>query len=306
MRYHRMVKRIAFAAAAGLCVACSSSDDPGDDRTLAVTAMTFNVLCWFCGDPAEYDPWEERLEHFRDLFARHDADLIGLQELSPKLTVPTDVEQILSVAPGYEAIFYADETGEFPDATILYRSPRFELVDRGDYWLSPTPDEPRSTGFANGAQFPRLVVWALLRDTKADREVYFATTHFDNNPPSQEKSAPLLMQRTAPWVATHPVIVTGDFNSQPHDPAYHTLTGSSGDAGLALVNTQSLAATWRVDTNQSPPPEYDLDGRIDHIFVAGDGAAWTSSEWVVDLTVYGSEHRYPSDHRAMIARLELE
>jgi len=44
--------------------------------------MTFNVLCSFC-NLREFDPWSERLAYFGDIFARHDPDLIGLQELSP-------------------------------------------------------------------------------------------------------------------------------------------------------------------------------------------------------------------------------
>ncbi len=269
-----------------------------------LTVMTFNVLCSFCGDPAEYDTWDERLVYFEDLFSRYDADLIGLQELTP---IGDDVPRILERAPGMAAVFYAPDTGlPYPDSTILYRESRFEVVERGEYWLSPTPEEPLSTGFAAGTQLPRLLVWTVLEDRMAGREIFFATTHFDNNTPSQPMSAPIVMERTAPFVATHPIILTGDFNSDLADDAYSTLTGDMGGWGYGFVNTQALAAEWRVETDESPVPSYDLDRRIDHIFVAGDGVAFDVSEWIVDLTRYGPRLTYPSDHFAMVATLQYE
>ena len=258
------------------------------------TVMTFNVLCSFCGEGG-YDPWDTRLGYFEDLFSRHDPDLLGLQEL----TFAFEVDQLLELRPGYAAVYYRRSDGAFsyPDATVLYRAARFELLGHGFYWLSPTPDVPSSTGFAS-QQLPRLVAWTHLRDRQSRRQLYFATTHFDNNPPSQQLSAPLVIERTAEW-AQLPVLVVGDFNSQPDDEAYLTLT--EGDGPVQLTNAQGSAASWSVETNQSPPPDYQLDERIDHIFVAPE--QWVVQEWVVDLVLYGADGLYPSDHRAMVARL---
>jgi endonuclease/exonuclease/phosphatase family metal-dependent hydrolase len=265
-----------------------------------MTVMTFNVLCSICGG-GEYDPWDDRLGYFADIFARHDPDLIGIQELTP---INGEVDAVLAQAPGHEAVFYAPAEGglPYPDATIFFRKERFSLVERGEYWLSPTPDEPSSTGFSS-PQLPRLLVWAVLRDRADGRELYFASTHFDNNSPSQELSAPLVLERTAPFVDQGPVIVVGDFNSQPTDVAYATLTTDQSH-GFAFENVFDLAAEWRVENNLEPAPDYDLDARIDHLFVVGDPSSWAVSEWIADLTVYGPNQRYPSDHFAIVATLE--
>ncbi len=58
-----------------------------------------------------------------------------------------------------------------------------------------------------------------------------------------------------------------------------------------------------VDSNEKPVPDYDLADRIDHIFVGPNGAGWQVERWVVDLYVYGQMDRYPSDHRAMFAKM---
>jgi endonuclease/exonuclease/phosphatase family metal-dependent hydrolase len=260
--------------------------------------MTFNVLCSFCGGSEDYDSWTERLAYFRDLFSRHEPDLIGLQELA----FESEVDELLALRPGYGAIYYrAEESGfAYPDATLLYRSNRFEPLASGAYWLSPTPDVPSSRGFSDEQVTPRLVVWAELLDRASRRTLYAATTHFDNNPPCQERSAPLVLERTAPWAAHTPVVVVGDFNSQPADQAFVILSQGDG-GGFELSDTQPLAADWSVHSNQAPVPDYPLDQRIDHIFVGPDGPSWVVDRWTVDLQIYGLLDRYPSDHRAMVA-----
>jgi len=281
----------------------ASLDVPADTAPgpTAVTVMTFNVLCSFCGGE-EYEPWSARLAHFADLFARHDPDLIGLQELF----TPDEVEQLLAGSPGYAALFFDGLMGPlmldfYPDAAILYRADRFDVVESGFYWLSATPDEPWSAGWAE-SNLPRLVAWAWLRQVEDGRELYFATTHFDNNPPNQDMSAPLFVERSRDWAAEMPAILTGDFNSQPTDPAYATLIAEEGD--LTLRNTFELSEAWAVDHNQPMAPAWDPIHRIDHILVAG-AAPWRVPSWSVDLHVYGPDGLYPSDHFAMVAQIEF-
>jgi endonuclease/exonuclease/phosphatase family metal-dependent hydrolase len=287
----------AILAVAVVLAGCGPSDDDGSSSPQPLTVMTFNVLCSFC-DRRNYDPWEERLPYFGDIFARHDPDLIGLQELTP---LGNEVEQILAQAPGFEAIYFAPENElPYPDALILYRSTRFTVIESGSYWLSPTPDMPLSTGFAP-PQFPRLVVWARLLDGAAGREIYFATTHFDNNSPSQERSAPLVRERTLPFVEDRPVIVVGDFNSRPNSTAYEMLTDDSTD-DFGFQDSFDLAE-WHLVANQQPLPAYDITDRIDHIFLAGRGVTWVVNDWAADLTIYGPNQRYPSDHFPIIAQV---
>lgn len=301
---HTRSRLIAITAAINLTgvVGCADDDpqpEPPPGPAEPFRVMTYNVLCSFC-DLEHHDPWVERLEYFRDVFERHDPDLIGLQELA----FDSEVEQILGLLPSYGALYYRTEDlgHSYPDATIVYRAERFEPLSHGQYWLSPTPDEPSSQGFSDQQAVPRLVQWAELRDRRSRRVLYFATTHFDNNPPCQERSAPLVLERTAPWSEQTPAVVLGDFNSQPDDEAYRVLTeGHDGDQ--PLVDTQGRADQWQVDSNQSPPPDYALDQRIDHIFVAPEPERWSVTRWIADLHVYGALDRYPSDHWPIVADL---
>ncbi len=278
----------------GLCLA-----EPKPKKgTIRVRVMTFNVLCSFC-NPKEYGKWEERLAYLADIFARHDADLLGIQEL----VNAREVEQLRELMGDYEAIHFRKGTLVYPDSTIYFRKSRFEAVESGVYWLSPTPERPMSTGFAKGWQLPRCAVWAMLKERATGRKLLFVTTHFDNNTPSQERSAPLFMERTARLGADVPVIVTGDFNSKPGSPAYAILVSPAAN-GFRLKNTYDLAQEKRTITNQRPAPPYAPGSRIDHIFVGGEGE-WRVTGWRADLTVYGQEKRYPSDHRPIVADVEF-
>lgn len=297
---------------AALATGCGSDDGSGGESPPGpkpLTAMSFNVYCEFCDIADEYDPWELRLEHFGDVFARHDPDLVGLQELAPRLLVPSNAEQLLAArGEGFAAITFGEpESSPNPDSTLLYRESRFTLLEHGEYWLSPTPDDPGSTGFSDKQTLARYVVWARLRDRFGERELYVANTHFDNNTPSQEKSAALLKQRTAPFASDVPVLVLvlGDFNSKPDSPSYATLTGDDG--GFALTDTFQLCDA-AVSEGGAATGEVDAAARIDHIFTggtlpSGDAAAWTCPRWVEDHSVYGPEQRLPSDHYPVVAEL---
>jgi endonuclease/exonuclease/phosphatase family metal-dependent hydrolase len=270
---------------------------PGD---ASLVVMTFNVLCFFCDDK-NYDPWEERLTAFADLFGRHDPDLIGLQELLFK----DEVDAILAGSPGYEALYFQDDSQalfrQYADATILYRRDRFDVVENGFYWLSATPDVVLAPGWAS-SNLPRLVAWARLRDRVTGGDLFFSSTHFDNNIPNQVNSAPLYVERTRLWAERMPVVAVGDYNSKLGSPAYAILTAEADPQHETLLNSFDLATIWRQESNLDPIPTYDPSHRIDHIFVSGP-VDWQVDEWIVDQWVYGDKSRYPSDHRAMVATL---
>lgn len=259
-----------------------------------VRVMTFNILCSFC-KPAEYGSWRERMPYLQDVFARHKPDLIGVQEL----VNPKEIEQFKKLLPGFEAVFYQKGKLGHPDSAIFYRADRFELVESGVYWLSPTPDKAFSRGFIKTMHIPRCVAWTILKRIDDGKKFYFATSHFDPNRPNQSHSAPLMLQRTARRASDMPIIITGDFNSNPASKAYSILVQGLGD-GFRLADTYEMSAKKRIVTNKTPKPEYNARGRIDHIFLGGK-ARWKVSDWAVDMSVYGEKKRYPSDHFAMVA-----
>jgi endonuclease/exonuclease/phosphatase family metal-dependent hydrolase len=268
-----------------------------------LVVMTYNVLCSFCNREA-YDPWEERLEYFHNIFERYAPDIIGTQELFNA----TEVSEILAGNLAYKALYFHDPEEQwlvdYPDAAIFYHKSRFEVVEKGFYWLGETPDTPWTGGWAD-TNLWRLVAWAHFRQKEDGREFYFASTHFDNNSPNQEMSAPVFLERSEPWANNMPAILVGDFNSKPGSEAFGILTGGVEIGGFSIVDSLTLADEWLVDSNQELAPPYDLANRIDHIFLAGSQVDWNVSRWLADLHVYGALDRYPSDHVPIVVELEF-
>lgn len=263
---------------------------PGPPR---FRVLNFNVLCDGC-DPA-YAPWTERLEAFRDILARADPDLVGLQEIF----FADQVGEVAALAPRpMEALFYTDPEEWYlpnPDVTILYRADRFARLEDGIYWLSPTPDVPWSIGLADGQVIPRQVHWVRLLDRQSDRELVFIDTHFDANHPAQANSAPMVLERTAPLAATLPVILVGDFNSEPSAEAFRLLTEGLPRDDFHFQDAWALASAPEQVSNLDPVPPWSHDISIDHVFLGGPHP-WTVTRWYVDLSRYGDPPRFPSDH----------
>lgn len=118
-----------------------------------------------------------------------------------------------------------EHMGVFYDARVL------EVVESGDFWLSDTPERAGSITWGN--VLPRMATWALFERRSDKRRFYLFNTHFpyrDEDEPARERSARLILSRIAQLPATIPVVLTGDFNSDPDKITYPTLTAVLRDA----------------------------------------------------------------------------
>ncbi len=292
--------------------AADTAHDATQEPHTELRVATYNVLCSFCVFP-DYDPWDARVPFLQQQIAELDADLLGLQELFWAQDDKDEVTLLMAKHPVYATHYYVSPEGEgplpaYPDATIYYRKARFELLGKGFYWLSPTPEVPFSSGFAKKGSLSRLVAWVHLKDLwRPGREVLFANTHVDNNSPSQELSAPLIVARTEAeaGLQANPkrdVIVVGDFNSKPDSPAFAGFTAPR-PGGFRLVDTFSLVDQPK-RLQAKPEPSWSPQIRIDHIFVGLPGAPTqltapakpVARDWTVDLRRFGDHDRFPSDH----------
>ncbi len=276
----------------------------------ALTVMTYNVMCSFCVNKAHQDwehKWSARLPWLHDVFKRFDPDLMGLQEMQAQFptenNVP-EVDQLVGPEKLYDYYHFRFKPGDevendYPDAAVLWKKARFDKLDQGVIWLSPTPEKPYSFGYVL-SQFPRVMVWVKLRDKQRNRDLWFASTHFDNNSPSQEKSAPLVLDTLGPLAKSAPLILTGDYNSKPVSKAFGILAAGKPGVSPPWQDTFNLAKSWSIVHNQPAMPSYPTQDRIDHIFVASDTVKFQIQWWGIDLWLYGPKQQAPSDHDGAI------
>jgi endonuclease/exonuclease/phosphatase family metal-dependent hydrolase len=248
-----------------------------------IKVISFNVLVDFSRDEG-VPKWADRKDLCAQLLREQQADLVGLQEPSPG-----QVKFFLAEVPGYEAVHYKGYT----DATLLFKRDSFEELERGWWWLSPTPDRV-STGFGN--VFPRIVVWARLKHKPSGRELLAFNTHFDNTMPSQVRMAELCQKKLAKFAERGlPMIFVGDFNTDQKRGDYPRLV-SDGWSDAYRACPQATA-----DGRDENVPTHDRGTRIDHIFIHGPVKAMS---W--ERLESADPAKRLSDHYAIAARLVLD
>lgn len=119
------------------------------------------------------------------------------------------------------------EAGEY--SPIFYNKEEIELVNSSTFWLSETPDVPSKGWDAN--QF-RIVTWAHLKFKDNERKINVFNTHLDHvGKVSRKESVKLIASKTTSY-NNDVSFITGDFNSEPHEEAYQTLSKVFNDSRL--------------------------------------------------------------------------
>ena len=267
------------------------------DETLRV--MSFNICC---DDNIEHD-WTERKRKVASVIRFHKADLIGLQE--PSRDQIDDLTKALPEFNLFAGVCLKDGLVGNHDS-ILFRKSRFDLLETGFFFLSPTPDQP---GKGWNAKFPRGTAWVKLLDKKTQIPFFFFNTHFDyHSRIARDQSAQLLRHKVSEIAGAHPFVVVGDFNLFPElggGETYKLLTDKSPTLeGRPLIDAQKSAllphhgptGTWSGFKEAGQPGI-----KPDYIFV--DAAVEVYQHGVLADSFDG---QFPSDHLPVVADIALK
>ncbi len=282
---------LAACAATGVSTRVASKQD----ATLLAVSANLRTSSAPDGDNA----WPLRKDGALALLRGLAPDVLGVQE-----ALAEQHDAVAAALPGHMAVGGGRDDGrrkgEF--SSLFLRRARFELLDSGQFWLSPTPDVPGSMGW--DAAYPRVCAWARVRDRRNGRELLVANTHFDHlGVLAREQSARLIVARLravararGPDAPAPPILLLGDFNSDEHSSAYRALL----DAGLGDA--------YRSAHPQAAADELTFHGfkglatgrRIDFIF---NGPQLRVVDASIERTPLASG-RFPSDHYFVTARFE--
>ncbi len=134
---------------------------------------------------------------------------------------------------------------------VFYDSNALSVIESGDFWLSEIPEIPGSSSW--NTDLPRMVTWALFERRNDKRRFYLLNTHLphrDQDEAAREHVARVILSRIATLPADIPVVVTGDFNSDPDQGTYRTLTAVLGDARAHVAKPQGPEKTFQNFTTQ--------------------------------------------------------
>lgn len=248
----------------------------------SVKVMTYNIR--YDTEKDGVNKWSNRKEKVAALIQKYDPDLIGLQE-----ALHHQITDILKALPQYTYIGVGrddgKEKGEY--SAILYRKDRFEVLSQKTTWLSETPDVPGSKSW--DAAITRILTHSKLKDKKSGKTFLYYNTHFDHiGKEARKHSAEIIVETIRN--ETLPVVVTGDFNSQPTDDLYKVISASLKDS--RGNSTEGTFCTFIVNSQPC--------NTIDYIFYS----RLKSKDYKVITDNDGTN--YPSDHLPVITTLSFE
>lgn len=191
--------------------------------------------------------------------------------------------------------------GEF--SPVFYRRDTWVCEREETRWLSETPDRP-SRGW--DAVLNRIVTMGEFSHAVYGTRVVVMSTHFDHiGVKARQHSAELLIKFAKEWTAGRDVsvvLIGGDFNSEPTDGAYRTITApGSGVSDVSDLVPEDQHYGNRL-TYTSFGEGWD-PSRIDFLFIQEPRTAKVNTFGVLPNSF--DDGVLTSDHRPVVADLDI-
>lgn len=237
--------------------------------------------------------WVDRAPLVASLIRFHDFDIFGTQE-----GFKNQLDDISKALPQFERYGVGRDDGidKGEHSAIFFKKDVFKLLDKGDFWLSQTPEKP-SLGW-DATCCNRICSWVYLEHKKSKKKFYFFNAHFDHEGVvARVESSKLILQKIKEIAKGKPTILTGDLNGAHDSDLYKVLANST-----LLKDTYSLVEYPYVPSGSFHGFGRSLQGNgiIDHIFVTKD---FEVSRWgVLTDSFHG---KYPSDHFPVVSEIKL-
>lgn len=265
----------------------------------SVSVMSYNIRLDTEADGI--NQWKNRSDKVASLIKKHNPNLLGVQEAlhNQMIDLQNGLSEYAFIGGGRDD---GKDKGEY--SAIFYKKDKFEVQFEKTFWLSDTPDVPGSKSW--DAAITRVVTFARLKDKQSGKSFIYANTHFDHiGKVARKNSAELIKIFISGFIngaafensiKEIPVLVSGDFNSEPTAEPY-----------LAMINGKDISLF-------DARPTSDLTGTfcgfevgqitcrtIDYVF---HSSHWKASEYKVIQD--HDEKYYPSDHLPVMATFTLK
>jgi len=248
----------------------SSTLNAKRQKTTKLRWGTFNIRLQNDGDEKAGVGWSVRKDRVADYIKANHIDVIGMQEV-----LHTQLEDLLARLPEYDYVGVGRTDGATKGeySPVFFLKDRFKVMEKGNFWLSETPDVPGSKGW--DAALERIASYVKLKDKTTGKVFMAVNTHFDHvGVVARRESAKLIMRKIQEIVGKRPAVVTGDFNVTEDDEAYTTMLGGEMvngnlsnckflDAYHMTPNHTGATYTWHNFCHLPP----DKREKIDFIFI---------------------------------------
>ncbi len=242
------------------------------------TAMTMNLRFGLADDGD--NSWPNRKQVCAELLRRYPSTFLGIQESNHFQT-----RFLIQNLRAHHFIGWHNPSKERWQSNLIFYHNTWECLKSKHYFLTDTPGIESKMP---GSKWPRQCVIGLFR--KASYKVIIANTHFDFEESVQKKSVALVIRFLSEFPGDCPVIITGDFNSNPDGKAH------------ALFRAKGFCEAF---DNQHSTTFHNFTGKEtrDHIdWILYRGHLKLIQKKIITDSVSG---RYPSDHYPVMAAFSM-
>ena len=215
--------------------------------------MTYNIRYDNSNDGV--NKWDDRKVEVINLIRYYEPEIFGIQEglINQVKYLDQNLSNYSRVGVGRDD---GKEKGEF--SAIYYNKEKISLVKTSTFWLSETSKVP-SIGW--DASMERICTYGLFEIRSNNQKILIFNTHYDHvGKKARIKSSKLILKKINEInEAGDPVILMGDFNSEPNskpikvilrefeDGARLTKNGIYGSDGTFTGFVENKIAKRRID-----------------------------------------------------------
>ncbi len=257
-----------------------------------IKVMSYNIRLDLASDGE--NRWDARKDRVASIMNFYHADFIGGQEVQHH-----QLQYLLQQLKDYSYIGVGrddgKEGGEY--SCIFYNKEKFSLQKSATFWLSPTPDSI-SKGW--DAALKRICTYGLFKEKKTKQLFWVFNTHLDHiGQTARLEAVKLIWQRMGALNEKGlPVILTGDFNSKPNEPAAAFMASQMQNARNISAIVHGNADSWNAFKFIEKPI-----GCIDYIFVSQDKKVSVNAFATITDSY---DLKYPSDHFPVFATITIQ
>ncbi len=235
--------------------------------------------------------WVNRAPVVAALIRFHEFDVLGTQE-----GLKNQLDDLSKALPEYDRYGAGRDDGKEKGehSAIFFRKDKFKLLNKGDFWLSQTPDKP-SLGW-DATCCHRIVSWVYLQDLATRKKLYVFNAHFDHQGmQARRESSKLILRKIQEIAGKEPVVLTGDFNGDQASEWYLTIA----DSGVLKDTFRQVKYPYANNTSFNGfKQQFDGKEIIDHIFVTN---AFEVKKWGILTDTYHG--KFPSDHFPVLVKV---
>ncbi len=263
-----------------------------------LSIMSFNVAV---DNLQDGKGWQSRKAGVHNMLSQAKPMVIGFQEAQAH-----EITYMINLHPEYKWYGLGRDTGNVPSSTTSYSAEEamvifwmkdsLDVMNKGTFWLSQTPDEP---GKGWDAAYPRTLTWIEFKHKITSQRFYVFNTHLDHKgKTARTESMKLIASQMAVINSkNYPAFLTADFNTTASDAIFAPIKPKMTSTRDVAPDSDKTKMTYNGYTSAGK-------SQIDHIFFSGDkltpltfkvldgdyGTTWVSDHYPIMATYhYGNQ-----------------